>query len=130
MVKNIVHCPPVKDYKRAFDNNLGPNTGGMGCIMNHLPFLNKEDINNAEQINKLVLETLTLEQKTEYTGVLYGSFIKTKDGLRIIEYNCRFGDPEAIPLFQSMKTNFYKVCLEIKYQQLKKIEFNTEPHPY
>ncbi len=129
--QSISHCPPIQDYKRAFDNNLGPNTGGMGCVMNHLPFLNDIDIEEAEEINRMVLDKINGEQQEKnqigYKGVLYGSFIKTKDGLRIIEYNCRFGDPEAIALFQSMKTNFYKVCLQIKFQDLEEIEFNTEP---
>ena len=56
---NISHCPPVQDYKRAYENNTGPNTGGMGAIMNYLPFLNEEDIKQAENINKLVIENIS-----------------------------------------------------------------------
>lgn len=120
--KNIVHCPPIQDYKRAYQNNTGNNTGGMGCIMNYLPFLNKEDISIAENINKLVLENCD----NKYVGVLYGSFIKTKYGVRLIEYNCRFGDPEVIPLFESMKSSFYDICLDIVNQSLNKIEFDNK----
>ena len=120
--KNIVHCPPIQDYKRAYENNKGSNTGGMGCVMNYLPFLNEEDINIAENINKLVLENCD----EKYIGVLYGSFIKTENGIRLIEYNCRFGDPEAIALFECMKTSFYDICLDIVNQKLNKIEFDNK----
>ena len=50
-----------------------------------------------------------------------GSFIKTENGIRLIEYNCRFGDPEAIALFECMKTSFYDICLDIVNQKLNKI---------
>ena len=125
--KNIVHCPPIQDYKRAYDNNQGPNTGGMGCIMNHLPFLKENDIKDAENINKLVLQNISTNYQSEYVGVLYGSFIKTNKGIRVIEYNCRFGDPEVISLLESMKTDFYAVCLDILNKTLKSIDFNNKP---
>jgi phosphoribosylamine--glycine ligase/phosphoribosylaminoimidazole synthetase len=125
---NISHCPPVQDYKRVYENNTGPNTGGMGAIMNYLPFLNEEDIKQAENINKLVIENISNYTDTykKYKGVLYGSFIKTNDGIRVIEYNCRFGDPEVIPLFESMKTNFYDICKNISKQTLPKIDFSND----
>jgi len=121
---NIVHCPPIQDYKRAYDNNMGPNTGGMGCIMNCLEFLNKDDIKDAENINELVLKNISKDDK--YKGVLYGSFIKTKNGIKVIEYNCRFGDPEIICLFKGMKTDFYDICVNIYKEELKNIEFNND----
>ena len=125
--KNIVHCPPIQDYKRAYDNNQGPNTGGMGCIMNYLPFLKENDIKDAENINKLVLQNISTNYQSEYVGVLYGSFIKTNKGIRVIEYNCRFGDPEVISLLESIKTDFYDVCLDIFNKTLKSINFNNKP---
>ena len=123
--ENIVHCPPVQDYKRAYENNQGPNTGGMGCIMNYLPFLNENDIKTAENINRLVLENIS--KSNDYKGVLYGSFIKTKNGIKVIEYNCRFGDPEVISLFKSMKSDFYNICLDISNKRLKSIDFDKKP---
>ena len=50
------------------------------------------------------------DNKYKYKGILYGSFIKTRDGIRVIEYNCRFGDPEVIPFLESMKSNFMDIC--------------------
>ena len=124
---NISHCPPIQDYKRAYDNNMGPNTGGMGAVMNYLPFLNEEDIKIAENINRLVIENISDYTNTnhKYKGVLYGSFIKTIDGIRVIEYNCRFGDPEIIPLFEAMKTNFYNIFLNISKKTLAPIHFDN-----
>lgn len=123
---NISHCPPVQDYKRAYDNNMGPNTGGMGAILNNLPFLNDEDIKIAESINKMVIQNISDYTNTDhkYKGALYGSFIKTSDGIRVIEYNCRFGDPEIIPLFEAMKTNFYNICKNISKKTLAPIHFD------
>ena len=123
---NISHCPPVQDYKRAYDNNTGPNTGGMGAILNNLPFLNDEDIKIAESINKIVIQNISNYTNTDYKykGALYGSFIKTSDGIRLIEYNCRFGDPEIIPLFEAMKTNFYNICKNISKKTLAPIHFD------
>jgi phosphoribosylamine-glycine ligase len=117
---NISHCPPIQDYKRAYENNTGPNTGGMGAILNYLPFLNEEDIKIAEKINQMVIKNISEYTNTnhKYKGVLYGSFIKTTDGIRVIEYNCRFGDPEVIPLFEAMKSNFYNICLNISKKHL------------
>tara|TARA_B100001758_G_scaffold236649_1_gene237937 strand:- start:589 stop:2100 length:1512 start_codon:yes stop_codon:yes gene_type:complete len=96
--------------------------------MNNLPFLNNDDIKMAEDINQSVLESIALDKKTQYKGVLYGSFIKTTDGIRVIEYNCRFGDPEAIPLFATMKKSFYDICLEMKTQTLSLIDFDKTPY--
>jgi phosphoribosylamine--glycine ligase/phosphoribosylaminoimidazole synthetase len=124
---NISHCPPIQDYKRAYENNTGPNTGGMGAILNYLPFLNEEDIKIAEKINQMVIENISQYTNTnhKYKGVLYGSFIKTTKGIRVIEYNCRFGDPEVIPLFEAMKTNFYNICLNISKKTLAPIHFDN-----
>ena len=91
----IKHFPPIMDYKRLNDNNLGPNTGGMGCLIdknNSLPFLNDMDI---EYVN--VINTLIYDLCPKYVGILYGSYIKCYDGsIKLIEINCRFGDPECI----------------------------------
>ena len=129
---NMKHCPPIQDFKRAYDNDRGPNTGGMGCT-NYLPFLTKTDINEAELINQLVIDYLPKYVKVfggmskKYKGVLYGSFIKTTEGIRVIEYNCRFGDPEVISLLELMKTDFFKVCESVANGKLEiPIEFEDK----
>lgn len=117
---NIIDAPPVQDYKRLGNGDVGPNTGSMGCIINSncsLPFLNDDDLNIASNINSLIiykLNELALEKyklNHGYRGIIYGSFMKTKTGeIKIIEFNCRFGDPEVAIILQLMKSNFYKLC--------------------
>ena len=125
---NILHCPPVQDYKRLYEN--GPNTGGMGCIMNCLSFLNSEDIEQAEKINTLVTNNIKnyLKSNYNYKGILYGSFIKTDTCIKVIEYNCRFGDPEVICLLENMQSDFSNICYNIAKQNFKnKIIFDNIP---
>tara|TARA_Y100000813_G_scaffold198005_1_gene184682 strand:- start:5338 stop:8145 length:2808 start_codon:yes stop_codon:yes gene_type:complete len=118
---NIQHFPPMQDNKRLLDNDEGPNTGGMGCVIdanNTLPFLTGDDEHNAKTINTEVIKKInslkqtTFQLSTGYRGILYGSYIKTNKGIYIIEFNCRFGDPECIIALSLLETNFYSVCLQ------------------
>jgi phosphoribosylamine--glycine ligase len=114
--KHIVHTIPVQDHKRAKDNDTGPNTGGMGsysCADHLLPFLTRDHIRQAGEINRLVGEAVSREIGEEYKGVLYGGFMLTKDGLRVIEYNARFGDPEVMNVLPLMQADFVEVCKAI-----------------
>jgi phosphoribosylamine--glycine ligase len=110
--RHIAHTIPVQDHKRAKDGDRGPNTGGMGsysCENHLLPFLKPEDIGAAQQINQRVGEAL-LDEVGEYKGILYGGFMVTNEGLRVIEYNARFGDPEVMNVLPIMETDFLEVC--------------------
>lgn len=119
-MNHVQHFPPIQDNKRLLNDDKGPNTGGMGCVIdknNTLPFLTENDIDLSTNINKLVIEKLNeLQSKNNlpigYRGILYGSYIKTKSGIYIIEYNCRFGDPECIVALSLLETNFYSICLD------------------
>ena len=116
---NFRHMPPIRDFKRAYPNDLGPNTGGMGCLImegNTLPYLNVDDIIASQQINECVAEQLKVHVKEElgYRGILYGSFMKTTSNeIKVIEYNCRFGDPEALIALRLLKNDFFELCKEI-----------------
>ena len=108
--KNIKHMPVVQDHKMAFDGDVGPNTGGMGTYTdsNHsLPFLKNSDIESAKNINKLTLKALKSKTGLDYKGILYGGFMAVKDGIKLIEYNARFGDPEAMNVLSILDT----VCM-------------------
>ena len=113
---NYLHFPPIKDYKRLGNGNTGPNTGGMGCIIdrnNTLPYLIDEDIKECEKINSMVIKYLSGidPEKMGYRGILYGSYMKTLEGkIKLIEFNCRFGDPEVTIALGLLKTNFYDIC--------------------
>ncbi len=101
--RNLCPMPVAQDHKRAYDNDRGPNTGGMGAYTG-LPFIDRSDIDYAmEHIMRPVAEALD-EEGTPFCGVLYGGLIKTADGIKVIEFNARFGDPETevvLPLLES-----------------------------
>ncbi len=110
------HMPAVQDHKRAFDGDKGPNTGGMGTYTDadhKLPFLSELDILEAQAINQRVASALAEECDAPYQGVLYGGFMATADGVKLIEYNARFGDPESLNLLTLLQTDLVSVCRAI-----------------
>ena len=112
----VSHTFPIKDFKRLYNNNKGCNTGSMGCISGNLNFLKKKDILIAEKINKDVIKYLQIENKYQdcYKGFLYGSFIKTiQNEIKIIEFNSRLGDPEAVPIICLLQNNLHDVFKSI-----------------
>ena len=120
----LVPMPLVQDHKRAFNGDKGSNTGGMGSYSdaNHaLPFLTEKDISTAKHINEAVLDALTAECRERYIGILYGSFIATKDGVRLIEYNARFGDPEALNILAILETDFVTICQALAVGRLQSV---------
>ena len=110
---NTVEMPAVQDHKRAYDGDKGPNTGGMGsysCADHLLPFLRHTDVAEARDITRAVARALLEETGTKFVGIMYGGFIATKNGVRLIEYNARFGDPEAMNVLPLLKTDFVDIC--------------------
>lgn len=123
---DIYHFPPIQDYKRRFNGNKGQNTGSMGCLVaenNSLNFLTKIDINYVKDINKQILANLP-----GYRGVLYGSYIKTKNGIKIIEINCRFGDPECVVAIELLNESLYDLFKSVcsNERQTIKTTFKNE----
>jgi phosphoribosylamine--glycine ligase len=117
-----IHCPVVQDHKRAFEDDCGPNTGGMGsysCPDHSLPFLDADDVARAKAINERVIDVLARETGEPYRGVLYGGFMATRDGVRLIEYNCRFGDPEALNVLPLLEGDFAELCFSTATGQLE-----------
>lgn len=111
--EHLIAMPLVQDHKRAYLNDKGPNTGGMGSYSdaNHLlPFLTEQDFQEAEKINQLVIKALTQECGEKYIGILYGSFIATKTGISLIEYNARFGDPESMNVLSILESDLVDIC--------------------
>jgi fusion protein PurCD len=125
----LSHMPAVQDHKRAYEGDIGPNTGGMGSYTdsNHsLPFLNDNEIAAARDINEQVASALLKHTGSEYKGVLYGGFMATKNGVKLIEYNARFGDPEAMNLLTLLDTDFASVCSAIIDGNLTSVNFRNE----
>lgn len=98
----------ARDHKRAYDNDRGPNTGGMGAY-SPVPFVTDEIRETAmETIMKPVAKAM-VEEGTPFTGVLYGGLILNNGVPKVIEFNARFGDPETEVVLPRMKSDFYKV---------------------
>lgn len=111
--EHIVPMPIVQDHKRAYDEDKGPNTGGMGSYSDadhSLPFLDENDVRDALAINEAALHALMQEVNEKYIGILYGSFIATKQGVYVIEFNARFGDPEALNVLTILESDFVTIC--------------------
>ena len=111
--EHLAHMPPVQDHKRAYEGDEGPNTGGMGSYSDadhSLPFLTDDDISHAQKINETTAQALKKEFSEGYKGVLYGGFIATADGVKLIEYNARLGDPEAMNVLPLLESDFVEVC--------------------
>ena len=109
----IIGSPLVQDHKRAYEDDKGPNTGGMGSysMEDHLmPFITEDDVKEALSDMKKTVAAVKAETGVEYKGFLYGQFMKTTKGLKLIEFNARFGDPEAMNVLPLMKTNFIDIC--------------------
>jgi phosphoribosylamine--glycine ligase len=114
--KTVVATPPVQDHKRRFVDDKGPNTGGMGsysCEDHSLPFMDRTEVIEGLEITQKIAEAIFKETGERYKGVMYGGFIITKSGIKLLEYNARFGDPEAMNILPLLKTDFVDVCKAI-----------------
>lgn len=122
-------CPFVTtmDHKTVYDGDQGPNTGGMGAI-SPSPYINKDTFN--EVAKDIVFPTITrmLEEGRKYKGVLYVGLMLTEQGPKVLEYNCRFGDPETQPQMLRLKSDIVDIMeLTIEENILDKdIEWNDK----
>ncbi|KAM8872237.1 trifunctional purine biosynthetic protein adenosine-3 isoform 2-T2 [Synchiropus picturatus] len=107
---SVAPMPPAQDHKRLQDGDMGPNTGGMGAYC-PTPQVSAELL---LQIKETVLQKTIDAMKAEgtpYVGVLYAGLMLTKQGIRVLEYNCRFGDPECQVLMPLLSSDLYDVIL-------------------
>jgi phosphoribosylamine--glycine ligase len=96
--------PAVQDHKRAYEGDEGPNTGGMGSYSNarfELPFISGEEYDAAVDVIEATVEALD-----GYKGILYGQFMLTSEGPKVVEFNARFGDPEAMNTLPVLESGF------------------------
>jgi len=110
--KTILPLHAVQDHKRLLPDDLGPNTGGMGsysCENGLLPFLSKSDYEEGAAILQKIVEALDKEG-CSYIGPIYGQFMLTVNGPKIIEINARFGDPEAMNVLPLLETDYLMLC--------------------
>lgn len=106
--ENVYPMEMSQDHKRAYDNDLGPNTGGMGAY-SPLPFITEEDKDYA--LNEIMIPTAKalVAENNYFKGVLYGGLMKTKAGIKVIEFNCRFGDPETEVVLPRLASDIFDV---------------------
>ncbi|MEN4006314.1 MAG: phosphoribosylamine--glycine ligase [Methanobacterium sp.] len=123
--KNITPMPAVQDHPYAFEGDEGPITGGMGSYSDKgglLPFLDQNSYDKSVKIMEDTVKAINKEAGL-YRGFLYGQFMLCRDGPKLIEYNARFGDPEAMNVLKLLKTNFVDICEGIVNRNLKRAKF-------
>lgn len=127
-----LHLPPLQDHKRAFEGDCGPNTGGMGCYTGengNLPFLTSSELEIARRYNEQVVHELGRSCGAPYRGILYGGFMATASGVKIIEYNARFGDPEALNLMHLLKSDSIELFERVADGTLDSYHLEIEESP-
>jgi phosphoribosylamine--glycine ligase len=129
--KRLVALPETRDYKRAFDDDKGPNTGGMGAYKNAadtLPFMTLKDREREiELVNRVFAELKGKGDNPELRGVpFYAAFIHTSKGPKILEVNSRPGDPEIMTLLPVLKDDFVEVCYNMIDGNLRKVNFRKQ----
>ena len=116
---------PAQDYKRVGDNDTGKNTGGMGSY-SFSELLSKKELDEIKtQIIEPVLEGLR-ELGQPYKGCLYCGLMKTNDGIKVIEFNCRFGDPETQAVLQTIKSDFLELLWNAVNEKLTEYDLQIE----
>ncbi|MGC8895362.1 MAG: phosphoribosylamine--glycine ligase [Candidatus Bathyarchaeia archaeon] len=124
--KHLVPLPETRDYKRAFDGDKGPNTGGMGSYKNVgdvLPFMTDADRAREVEIVKRIFEKWEVKDKSGLRGIpFYVAFMHTSEEPKILENNSRPGDPEIINILPILKDDFVDICFKILEGNLTKIE--------
>ena len=128
--KNLVLAPATYDYPYRLEGDKGVGTGGMGCFTNKekkLPFLNDTDWEVCQMIMQNVLDEMR-KNNIVFNGVINGGFFKTKKGIRFMEFNSRFGDPEGLNILSVLKTPLSEVLINIANQSLheKNIQFISQ----
>jgi len=119
--KTVVPTPLAQDHKRALEGDRGPNTGGMGSYSDAdhlLPFLTAKDRDAAVSICRKVVEAMR-KRGTPFKGCLYGGFMATRDGVRLLEFNARFADPECMNVLPLLAGDFADACERIATGSLK-----------
>ena len=116
--KNILAMQPAQDFKRAFDGDLGPNTGGMGAY-SPLPWAHDDIMEETlEQVLKPTIAEMAA-RGTPFVGLLYAGLALTHKGTRVIEFNARFGDPETQVLLPRLTTPLAQLLLKAATRGLK-----------
>lgn len=124
--KNYVLLPEAKDYKQIGNGNTGPNTGGMGAV-SPVPFVDEAYL---QKVRKAIIEPTIAglqAEKMEYRGLVFMGLINVNGEPLVIEYNCRFGDPETEVIIPRIENDLVEILLATSAQRLNEITININP---
>jgi phosphoribosylamine---glycine ligase len=107
--ENVVPLAPAQDYKRIFDGDRGPNTGGMGSYSPVPGFDRQRAEQIADAVHRPIVE-LMRRRATPFRGVLYAGLMITEEGPKVLEFNCRFGDPETQAVLPRLRSDLVDLC--------------------
>ena len=127
--KNVLAFATSQDHKRAYNGDQGPNTGGMGAY-SPAPVVTAEIHQRA--MNEVIMPTVEgmAREGAPYTGFLYAGLMIDTDGTpKVIEYNCRFGDPETQPIMMRLKSDLVELCMMACRGELDKATIDFDPRP-
>ena len=127
--KNVLAFATSQDHKRAYNGDKGPNTGGMGAY-SPAPVVTPEIHQRA--MNEVIMPTVEgmAREGAPYTGFLYAGLMIDTDGTpKVIEYNCRFGDPETQPIMMRLKSDLVELCMMACRGELDRATIDFDPRP-
>ena len=126
--KTVLPMAPAQDYKRIFAGDRGPNTGGMGSYC-PVPGFEQAAIDRVvDEVYEPVLAALR-KHGIDYRGVLYGGLIVTSEGVKLLEFNCRFGDPETQAILPRLESDLLELCLATAVGELGGMSLSWKPQP-
>jgi phosphoribosylamine--glycine ligase len=126
--ENILSLEPAQDHKAIFDEDKGPNTGGMGAFSPAPIFTEALKNETMEKVFKPIVKAME-QEGIIYRGILYAGLIYTPNGLKVLEFNVRFGDPETQPILMRMESDIVPLFFDTMAGRLKnkKIKWKNEP---
>ena len=126
--ENVVPMVSSQDHKKIYDHDRGPNTGGMGAY-SPVPFYDENSKNKVlKDVLKPIIKGLKKEGR-EYKGVIYAGLVFTKNGIKVLEFNARFGDPETQVLLPGLETDIVEIFMAVVDGQLPKIDIKWKNKP-
>ncbi|MHC4984771.1 MAG: phosphoribosylamine--glycine ligase [Planctomycetota bacterium] len=126
--KSIYPMEPLQDHKPIGDGDTGPNTGGMGAY-SPVPIMDAELLARIEREVLVPIVDAMRRDFGRYEGVLYAGLMMTPSGPRVIEFNCRFGDPECQPLMMRFKSDLLEAMLAVAEHRLDEVSLEWDPRP-
>jgi phosphoribosylamine--glycine ligase len=126
--KNIYVLEPAQDHKPVEDGDVGPMTGGMGAYT-PTPVVTDAMIRSIERDILVPVVDGLVREGIKYQGILYAGLMLTANGPKVLEFNCRFGDPETQPLMMRLKSDLLEVMLAVADGKLDEVQLKWDPRP-